>query len=56
LNKEQDKAILKKIHRENNILFPKEVRAIRTKNGFWLDTDFNQNSKKVESEQILIPF
>ncbi len=44
-NIERDKAILKKVYEEKNIIFPANVRELRRKNGFWLSEDF-QDSKR----------
>lgn len=39
---EKDELLLEKVYEEKNVIFPKTVRKLRLKNGFWISEDFNK--------------
>ena len=51
---ERDKMLLEKVYEEKNVIFPKTVRELRLKNGFWLSEDFNKIETAKEDGQLTL--
>lgn len=51
---ERDKMLLEKVYEEKNVIFPKAVRELRLKNGFWLSEDFNKMETAKEDGQLTL--
>lgn len=47
---ERDELLLKKVYEEKNTIFPKAVKELRLKNGFWLSEEF-ENEKNVKMDR-----